>query len=282
MPPSGGLRSATTTVAPSRSSPRAIAAPIPCAPPVTIATFPSRAPLTRPAASPTLQHSVARPSADRRERGRHHDPVPLRVEEGLEPGEEGLPARVGLEARAALLALGVAGVAPQADDRGQLADVDREPAEQVAEVLLLEGDALVLVQLHDLGQLARDDVVGALLDDHAADSTSGTLRGRAVPGPQLSSWDSCGSKVTQKSRSGARHVRISTVRSSTGGGWTGISLPTLGGELRNGPGRRCGPGSRARPWRSTSARATPRCRTSIPRGRCRTPSRRRTAPPPSR
>ena len=43
MPPSGGLRSATTTVAPSASSPDAIAAPIPCAPPVTIATLPSSA-----------------------------------------------------------------------------------------------------------------------------------------------------------------------------------------------------------------------------------------------
>ena len=43
MPPSGGFRSATTTFAPSASRPAAIAAPIPCAPPVTIATFPSSA-----------------------------------------------------------------------------------------------------------------------------------------------------------------------------------------------------------------------------------------------
>src|SRR5947209_16298759 len=162
MPPSGGFRSATTTVAPSRSSPRAMAAPIPWAPPVTIAIFPS-----------SCVAIGAGRSADRGERGRHHDPVPLRVEEWLQPGEERLPARVGLQSCAALLAFGVAGVAPEADDRGQLADVDGEPAEQVAEVLLLDRDALVLVHLHDLGQLARDHVVGALLDDHAADSTSG-------------------------------------------------------------------------------------------------------------
>ena len=41
MPPSGGPRSATTTVAPSAARPAAIAAPIPCAPPVTSATLPS-------------------------------------------------------------------------------------------------------------------------------------------------------------------------------------------------------------------------------------------------
>ena len=46
FPPGGGLRSAITRCAPSAASPAAIARPMPCAPPVTIATFPSSADTT--------------------------------------------------------------------------------------------------------------------------------------------------------------------------------------------------------------------------------------------
>src|SRR6266567_1553799 len=100
----------TSTVKPTPSVNEAAASSAPW----TIATLPSSAPLIR-RTSPTLQHSVARSSADRRERRRHHDPVPLRVEERLQPAEERLPALVGLQLGAAALALAVALVAPQAD-----------------------------------------------------------------------------------------------------------------------------------------------------------------------
>ena len=50
---------------------------MPCAPPVTIATLPSSAPITQ-----------------RRERGRDHDPVPLGVDQRLDLREERLPALV--------------------------------------------------------------------------------------------------------------------------------------------------------------------------------------------
>ena len=152
IPPSGGLRSATTTVAPSRSSPSAIARPIPCAPPVTIATLPrsSHEPLTvigeNEVGTRIRFHCVCRSGCSR--------------------ARNACQRSSACSSARRALALAVALVAPEADDRGELADVDREPAEQVAEVLLLERDPLLLVQLHDLGQLARDHVVGALLDDH--------------------------------------------------------------------------------------------------------------------
>src|SRR5436190_15465684 len=98
MPPSGGFRSATRTLAPAAASPSAIAAPMPCAPPVTSATFPSS----------------FTGSPDRREGGGNQDPVLLGVEERLEPGEEVLPLLVGLELRAAALPLRVTLVAPEA------------------------------------------------------------------------------------------------------------------------------------------------------------------------
>src|SRR5205814_4945814 len=44
----------------------------------------------------------------------------------------------------------------------------REDAEELAEILLLELDAFRLVHAHDLVQLAGEDVVVALLDDHAS------------------------------------------------------------------------------------------------------------------
>ena len=65
------------------------------------------------------------------------------------------------------LALGEVLVAPERRVRRERADVGRVRAEQVAEVALLELDALGLVELHELVQLAGDHVVVALLDDHA-------------------------------------------------------------------------------------------------------------------
>ena len=83
-----------------------------------------------------------RASSDRRERSWDEDPVLLRVDERLDLREERLPALVGLQPGAPLLTLASALVAPQADDGRERADVDGERAEQVAEVLLLDRDAL--------------------------------------------------------------------------------------------------------------------------------------------
>ena len=107
-----------------------------------------------------------------REGGRDEDAVLLGVDQRLDLREERLPRVVGLQLRAALLALGEVLVAPHARVRRERADVGREDAEQVAEVALLELDALGLVELHELVQLAGDHVVVALLDDHcdAADA----------------------------------------------------------------------------------------------------------------
>src|SRR4051794_13978865 len=81
--------------------------------------------------------------------------------------QERLPAVVGLQRRAALLALAERVVAPQLHDRAEVADVDGERPEQVAQVLLLHGRALLRVEAHHLGQPARVDVVGPLLDDQS-------------------------------------------------------------------------------------------------------------------
>src|SRR6185312_7373593 len=44
--------------------------------------------------------------------------------------------------------------------------VRRKHADQAAEMLLLQGDALLFVQPHELDELAGEDVVVTLLDDH--------------------------------------------------------------------------------------------------------------------
>ena len=141
-----------TIRAPSRASPCAIAFPIPCDPPVTIATLPS---------SDAHQRSG--------ENGRRHeDPVHLRVDQRLDLREEGDPALVGLEPVAALLALRVALVGPHARVGRERPDVGRERGDEPAEMLLLERDPFGLVELHELAQLPGEDVVVALLDDHGS------------------------------------------------------------------------------------------------------------------
>ena len=77
-----------------------------------------------------------------REGRRDEDPVVLRVDERLDLREELHPARIGLQARAALLPLGVRVVAPERRVRRERADVGREGADEAAEVLLLDRDPL--------------------------------------------------------------------------------------------------------------------------------------------
>src|SRR5207244_771526 len=88
----------------------------------------------------------------------------------LDLGQKRAPALVGLEPGAPLLALGVGVVAPERRVGGERADIGRERADEAAQVLLLNRDPLRLVQTDELGQLARVDVVVALLDDHATAS----------------------------------------------------------------------------------------------------------------
>src|SRR5437868_13603172 len=90
------------------------------------------------------------------------------MDQRLDPGEERLPLVVRLQLRAPLLALGVAVVPPERRVGRECADVGREDAEQVAEVALLQLDALGLVQLDQLVEPAGEDVVVALLDDQAS------------------------------------------------------------------------------------------------------------------
>ncbi len=101
-----------------------------------------------------------------RERGRDEDPVLLRVHERLHLAQELLPALVRLESPALLLALGMRVVPPERRVGRERPDVGRERPDEPAEDLVLEWDSLGLVEPDELGQLARVDVVVALLDDH--------------------------------------------------------------------------------------------------------------------
>src|SRR6478609_9602683 len=147
-------RSAITMRAPPAARPWAIALPMPCDPPVTIATLPSSSPIVL---------------LNRRERRRRQDPVLLRVDERLDLPHERFPVVARLERGPALLALREAVVAPHAGVGRHGADLRREGTDEAAEHLLLNLDAFLLVQLHELGQLARVDVVVALLDDDHGD-----------------------------------------------------------------------------------------------------------------
>src|SRR6266536_2162517 len=151
-PPSGGFKSAITTSARSAARPSAIARPMPCAPPVTTATLPS-----------SLTGSL-----QRRKGGRDQDPVLLRVDQRLDLREEVAPLLVRLQLGAAAFALGIVVVRPDVRVGRDCAHVGRERADEVAEVALLDLDPLGLVEADELVQLARVDVVVALLDDHAA------------------------------------------------------------------------------------------------------------------
>src|SRR5262249_38929703 len=79
-------------------------------------------------------------------------------------------ARVGAEPGAPLEPLLEAVVPPEVRVRRELADLDREGADETAEDLLLDGDPLLAVQPDELGELAGVDVVVPLLEDHPADS----------------------------------------------------------------------------------------------------------------
>jgi len=74
-----------------------------------------------------------------------------------------------LERSTPLLALREAVVAPHAGVGRDRTDLRREGTDEAAERLLLNLDAFLLVQLHELGQLARVNVVVALLDDDHGD-----------------------------------------------------------------------------------------------------------------
>ena len=150
MPPSGGFRSATTTVAPSAARPSAIAAPIPCAPPVTIATLPSSAHFSgENAVGIRIRFSWVWISGWIFARKAFH------VSSAWSSARR--------RARSVVVVVG-----PQVRVGGELPDVGRERADQPPEVALLELDPLGLVQADQLVQLARVDVVVALLDDHPA------------------------------------------------------------------------------------------------------------------
>ncbi len=77
-----------------------------------------------------------------------------------------LPAGVGLQLRAPPLALGEGLISPQLHDRAEVADVDGERADEMAEDALLDRGALLGIEPDHLGQLSGVDVVRALLDDH--------------------------------------------------------------------------------------------------------------------
>src|SRR2546430_16010146 len=90
------------------------------------------------------------------------------MDERLDPRKEVAPALVGLQLRASPLPLGEVLVAPEARVRGEGADRRGEDPDQAARMLLLQRDALVFVQAHELGEPAGKDVVSARLDDHRA------------------------------------------------------------------------------------------------------------------
>src|SRR6476646_7520671 len=90
------------------------------------------------------------------------------MQERLQACEEVAPRLVGLQVRAPFLPICVVLVAPDRRIGGERADVGREDADQVAEMPLLQLDALGLVHAYDLVQLAGEDVVVTLLDDHSS------------------------------------------------------------------------------------------------------------------
>src|SRR6478672_2974002 len=220
MPPSGGLRSAIATVAPSAARPSAIAAPIPCAPPVTSATRPSS--LTR--------------SPDRRERGGNQDPVLLRMQQRLEPGEEVLPSLVGLKLRTTALTFRVVLVAPEAGVRRERPDVRRERADEPAQMLLLDRDPLRLVHAEHLWELPGVDVVVALLDDHRREPTWAARLDTRTEGLDMSSG--------ARDRSLGKISQVPTGRRSTCPARSSISScrPTTRGPPRS-SGAPCSAGS---------------------------------------
>ena len=106
--------------------PAAIAAPIPCAPPVTIATLPSSAPISEAARTRSGRGSGSAAC------GRAAAPW------------RGTPSSAGrLQPRALLLAVGERLVAPERRVGREGADLGRERADEPAEDLLLERDALL-------------------------------------------------------------------------------------------------------------------------------------------
>ena len=182
---------------------------------------------------------------------RHQDPVLLGVDQRLDLGQERLPVVARLQGRPPLLALVEAVVAPDAGVGRQRPDLRRERADEAAEHLLLDRDALGLVQPHELGQLARVDVVVALLDDdHQRLSYSAHC--------QVLQLDPV---VDAVARSFAPDARLldAAERRHLGGDEARVDAddPVLE-RLRDAPGASRGPGCRSRPRDRTACRSRSR------------------------
>jgi hypothetical protein len=92
----------------------------------------------------------------------------LGVDQWLDLRQEGLPVVPGLQRGAARLPIVEVGVAPHVGVGRERADVRGEGGDEAPEHLVLDRDALALIEVDELGQLAGVDVVVTLLDDHVA------------------------------------------------------------------------------------------------------------------